>query len=160
MNLGSRTVACDGRLYYFRRRQANEGIREVTDRHIARGWLVHSHTAGEIEVYRVAENCPRYVREPTSGARYMADLVKDAADAAADERFRDFREIAFDLARLLKAGDYSEPHYGRNLFAECMTAIERAAARKNGDPMLGEKVRQAMRDIVLEDFKAREGLSN
>jgi hypothetical protein len=141
-------VACDGRLYFLRRRHANEGIREVTDRYIAQGWLEHSHTSGEVEVYRVTKHCPRYVKETPKGEIYLRELLKDAAQAAAEYRFEDFRAIAMDLARVLKSVEAGQD-YGRLLFVEIMQSVERKVAEINKDPMIPEKIRLALQEIRM-----------
>lgn len=153
MNLGSRAFACDGREYYLRRSQANEGLREVTDRYIAQGWLEHSHTSDGVEVYRVTKDCPRYVKETPKGEAYLRALVADAANAAAQGRFADFRAIAQDLARLLKAAPFPEPGMARQLFVEIMRSVEREAGRVNQDPMLPERIRIELQSLR---FKAEE----
>lgn len=145
----ARSFACDGRLLFLRRRDANEGLREVVDRYIAQGWVEHSHTSGEVEVYRVTENCPRYIKETPKGEQYLRELVKDAAQAAAEYRFEDLRAIALDLARLLKAGNFTEPGVARLLFVEVMQSVETAAGKINQDPMIAEKIRLALQELRM-----------
>lgn len=153
MNLGSRTMACDGRLYFLRRRQANPGIIEVTDRYIAQGWLAHSHTSDGVEVYRVTPTCPRYIKESPRDDQYLKALVEDAATAAYEERFKDLRAIGFDLARLLKSAGF-----GATLFAELMDTIARKAGQARGEPLYSERVRLALRELALEEFRENETL--
>lgn len=138
-------VACDGRVYRFRRREAHQAMRELVDRHIGRGWLVHIETSDDVELYRVMPECPHFVQETSDEQHYIKQMVRDAIAAAVSERWAEYREILFELARL-----FARAELGKSEWLKTMRNLDQRLVKETGDPMFAERVRLGLQSVKAD----------
>jgi hypothetical protein len=134
------TVQIVGNEYRFRRHQAHFASIEALNRRLARGWIAHDHTAGDVEVYKIQPGAPGYINEISHASFARIDTaMNDAADAAIREDWTAYRAVVEDLADSIALTGT-----GRAGWVHVVRWIERTVTERTDNPMAAERMRQGL----------------